>query len=225
MNPDIAINLRAKKLGILIKDARLTSGKTMKECGEAIGVSGSTISSYERGVSSPSLPELEMFAHFLKIPIGRFWKDTIIASEEAALDDLDIEHTQALRHRQIGSRLEDARIEKEITFDEITEKTGITYGRMKRFETGNSPAPLPELEILCNLLNISPSDLFDNETSIGKWISAQSNMADFLALPKDLQNFVSKPVNQPYIEIAKKLSNLSAEQLRTIAESILDITI
>ena len=225
MNPEFAKTLRAKKLGILMRDARLSSGKTMKECGEAIGVSGSTISSYEKGKSSPSLPELEMLAFFLKIPIGRFWKDTIISSEDDILDQLDIEHAQAIRHRQIGKYLEEARLKLETTFDDITDKTGITYGRMKRFETGDSPVPLPELELLSNALEFTLSDLFEKETEIGKWIAAQSGIAEFLALPIDLQGFITKPVNRPYLEVAKKLSSLSADQLREIAESLLEITI
>lgn len=225
MNPEFAITLRAKKLGILIKDARLSNGKTMKECGEAIGVSGSTISSYEKGKSSPSLPELEMLSFYLKIPIERFWKDTIIASDEPELDRLEIEHTQVMRHRHIGNILEEARLSHEITYEEISEKTGISYGRMKRFETGNSPVPLPELELLSNLLNLKRSEFYETETDAGKWIRAQAGIAEFLALPKELQEFVSKPINQPYLEIARKLSSLSADQLRSIAESLLDITI
>jgi len=225
MDPDFAKTLRAKKLGVLLRDARLSSGKTMKECGEAIGVSGSTISSYEKGKSSPSLPELEMLAYFLKVPIGRFWKDIIISSEDVPLDQLDIEHTQAIRHRQIGKLLEEARLKLEITFDEITEKTGITYGRMKRFETGDSPVPLPELELLSNTLEFTLSDLFEIETDVGKWIAAQSGINEFLELPTDLQRFITKPVNRPYLEVAKKLSTLTADQLREIAESLLEITI
>lgn len=225
MNPDFAKTLRAKKLGVLLRDARLSSGKTMKECGEAIGVSGSTISSYEKGKSSPSLPELEMLAYYLKIPIGRFWRDTILSNEDDSLDQLDIEHSQAIRHRQIGRILEEARLKLEITFEEITEKTGITYGRMKRFETGDSPVPLPELELLSNTLEFTLSDLFEKETEIGKWLAAQSGIAEFLALPSELQGFLTKPVNRPYIEVAKKLSTLTADQLREIAESILEITI
>lgn len=225
MNPEFAITLRSKKLGILIKDARLSKGKTMKECGDAIGVSGSTISSYEKGKSSPSLPELEMLSYFLKVPIERFWKDTILSSEEIEADSLDIEHTQVIRHREIGNLLEEARLSLEITYEEITEKTGISYGRMKRFETGNSPVPLPELELLSNLLKISLSEFYSVETDAGKWIRSQAGISKFLALPEDLQDFVSTPINRPYLEIAKKLSNLSADQLRGIAESLLEITI
>lgn len=225
MNPDLAITLRAKKLGILIRDARLSSGKTMKECGKAIGVSGSTISSYEKGNSSPSLPELEMLAFYLKIPISQFWEDTVYSDDDDSIDPYDVEHALVIRNRQVGDILADARDRLEITYDEITEKTGVTYGRMKRFENGESPVPLPELELLCNVLQLTLQDFFETESPAGKWISAQSGISDFLELPPDIQIFVTNPTNIPYLEIAKKLSGLSADQLRSIAESLLDITI
>lgn len=225
MNPEIAKTLRAKKLGILMKDARLSAGKTMKECGEAIGVSGSTISSYEKGKSSPSLPELELLSFFFKIPVSRFWKDTILASEETPTDQLDIEHSQAIRHRQIGVKIEAARLKLEKTYEEITEATGITYGRMKRFENGSSPIPVPDLELLSNQLEISMTNLFETETEVGQWIAAQSGISEFLKLPSELQTFIVKPINLPYLELASKLSKLSADELRVIAESLLEITI
>ncbi len=225
MKPELAITLRAKKLGILIKDARLTAGKTMKECGNAIGVSGSTISSYERGVSSPSLPELEYLAYFLKVPIEHFWQDQVLSAASDSLDTLEVEHSQALRHQQIGELLEETRTKLEITYDEITEQTGISYGRMKRFEGGETPIPLPELELLTNTLQLNLSELKEEESSVGKWIHAQSSISEFLELPYHLQIFVTNPLNKPYIELAQKLSSLSAEELRTIAESILEITI
>ena len=36
--------------------------------------------------------------------------------------------------------------------------------------------------------------------------------------------FVSQPVNSPYIELARKLSAMSTERLRSVAENLLDIT-
>ena len=38
-NKSIAISIRAKKLGVLIQDARLATRKSMEECAEAIGFS------------------------------------------------------------------------------------------------------------------------------------------------------------------------------------------
>ena len=44
-------------------------------------------------------------------------------------------------------------------------------------------------------------------------------------LPEELRQFVSMPVNRPYIELAMKLSNMSRDKLRSVAEDILDITL
>ena len=43
-------------------------------------------------------------------------------------------------------------------------------------------------------------------------------------LTPEMQQFVEKPVNQPYLEIAMRLSELPVDKLRTLAESLLEIT-
>jgi len=225
MNPELALKLRAKKLGILIRDARLSSGKTMRECGNAISVSGSTISAYESGDSSPSLPELEILAYFLKVPVGHFWTGTILSAEDEIFSQLDSQDTMTLRDKQIGKILEKAREQLELTYEEITEQTGITYGRMKRFEAGESSVPFPELELLTNTLKLSLQKFAEQESAIGKWITARAGVEEYLNLPTDIQAFVTNPTNLPYLELAKRLSGLSADQLRSIAESLLEITI
>lgn len=225
MNPEVAIKLRAKKLGILLKDARTLAGKTLKECGQTIGVSGSTVSSYERGQSSPSLPELEFLSYFMGVSPQRFWQEVVLSSEKTLLDRIASEEIFHIRNRQIGTLLLNTREKLNLTYDEITEKTGITYGRMKRFENGDSPVPLPELELLSNVLGLTIGEFFENETEIGKWITSQESISKFSDLPVELQAFVTKPINRPYLEVALKLSQLSADQLRQIAESLLEITI
>ena len=73
MNLKLATTIRAKKLGVLIRNARQAAGRSKKECGQGIGVSSSTINSFENGVKSPSLPQLEMIALSLRVPIEYFW--------------------------------------------------------------------------------------------------------------------------------------------------------
>jgi len=41
----------------------------------------------------------------------------------------------------------------------------------------------------------------------------------------DLQEFILKPVNQPYLELAQKLSQMSVDKMRDVAEGLLDITL
>lgn len=225
MEPKLAITLRAKKLGILIRDARLEAGKSLKECGEAIGVTGGKISSFEKGTKSPSLPEMELLSYYLNVPISRFWKDEIKSTDPTIIDNIHIEHALILRDRYVGKVLEETRNEGNLSYKEIREKTGITPAKMKKYEQGESSIPLPELEILCNSLDLNITDFIDPDSNIGSWIIAQDNIEDFLQLPLNIQDFVSKPVNRPYLEIAQRLSKLSAEELRAIAEGLLEITI
>ena len=225
MESKIALTLRTKKLGVLLRDTRLAEGKSLKECGEAIGASSSTISSFEKGKKSPSLPELEMLSHFLNVPISRFWKDEITSTDSIAFEDIHIEHELILRDRHIGKILEEARNDQKFTYKKIKEETGITSARIRKYERGESPVQLPVLELLCSLYKTNISDFFDSSNQIGQWIISQNSIEDFLKLPPDLQAFVSKPINRPYLELAQRLSALSTQELRAVAEGLLEITI
>jgi hypothetical protein len=67
-------------------------------------------------------------------------------------------------------------------------------------------------------------ELFDQSGPVGQWMSEQKAIRDFLKLPADLRAFASQPVNIPYLELARKLSTLSTDRLRSVAEGLLDIT-
>lgn len=68
-------------------------------------------------------------------------------------------------------------------------------------------------------------NFFDQSGPIGQWIGDERSMRQFLQLPKDLQAFVCQPVNRPYLDLARKLSAMSNDQLRSVAEGLLDITL
>jgi hypothetical protein len=89
---------------------------------------------------------------------------------------------------------------------------------------GEKPIPLPELEGLVVLLGGQIEEMFDQTGSIGQWMIQQKAIQDFLELSVELQNFVSKPVNRPYLDLAMKLSEMSTDKLRSVAENLLDIT-
>ena len=65
---------------------------------------------------------------------------------------------------------------------------------------------------------------FDRTGPIGQWMLSEEAIRDFLQLPLELRQFVAQPVNRPYLELAMKLSDMSKEKLRSVAENILDIT-
>ena len=55
-------------------------------------------------------------------------------------------------------------------------------------------------------------------------ILPKRNERDLDELPEDVREFILRPINRSYLDLAIRLSGLSVERLRGIAEGILDIT-
>jgi len=218
------VTLRSRKLGVLIRDARLAARKTIPECARTIGVPPGIFRAWEEGRRSPSLPEMEVLAYSLNLPLSRFWGKEAKSDDKPPTEALNLPQLVNIRQRMVGALLRQAREKASISSKALSESSGISTGRLKAYELGEKSIPLPELEGLITLLGGQIEMLFDQSSAIGLWMSQQKAMQDFLQLPTELQNFVSKPVNRPYIELAMKLSGMSTDKLRSVAEDILDIT-
>jgi transcriptional regulator with XRE-family HTH domain len=217
--------IQSKKLGLLLKDARLTSGKSLNQCANSMGVTTHRLKSFESGILTPSLPELEAFAFYFGIKINHFFGNQFI-SDEARQDDLPttVEQFKSLRQRVIASHLKISRIESGITLKALSQGTGISIGRLKKFENGETSIPLFDMLQISDELKIPHIDLFVQNGKVGKWRKQQELMDQISVLPEEIQQFISQPVNRPYLELAMKLSKLSADKLRAIAEGLLEIT-
>jgi transcriptional regulator with XRE-family HTH domain len=108
---------------------------------------------------------------------------------------------------------------------EVAEKLGITTYRLKSYEKGTFPVPIAELNALARLYNHQLNDLVVDSGPVSEWAHNIKAGDAFIELPRDLQDFVIKPVNRPYLEIAVKLSQMSVDQMRDVAERLLDITL
>ena len=224
-NPPIAIAIRSKKLGVLMQSARLSTEKSIGDCAETLGITSQDLESYERGEASPSLPELEALAFHLKIPLDYFWGREIIDLTQNEPKVFERDRLMRLRSRVIGASLRLARLEAGLTTLELASSVGFSEEQMNSYELGEQSIPLPELELLANNLNRTIRDFQDSRGPIGKWIKQQRVMQHFDDLPPDLQDFISKPINRPFLEIAQRLSGMSVEKLRAVAEGLLEITL
>ncbi len=224
MESKTRIILRSKTLGALIKDARQASNFSMKECAEAIGVGSGTYSSFEKGNKSPSLPELEALSMFFNLPIAHFWGTEAISDDPSPISEIDLVRLVELRQRIIGALLRQERRESGYSMKALAKEAEMPKGRIKAYELGERSIPVPELEILISVLGSDIDKFLDKNGPVGQWMMRQNAVIDFLDLPPELQDFVCQPINRPYLELALKLSDFSAEKLRTVAEGILDIT-
>ena len=225
MDKKTQITIRSKKLGVLIRDARLAARRSIKECAEATGTKSGTFRAYEEGRKAPSLPELETLVYYLDLPIDHFWSKEIKSNSPLPIETLDLSKLLAVRQRKIGALLRQERMNASISIRNLAHETGISGARIKAYELGERPIPLPELEVLVSTLGGRIETFFDRSGPIGQWLTNEEAIQNFLELPEELRQFVAMPVNRPYLELAMKLSSMSKDKLRSVAEDLLDITL
>jgi transcriptional regulator with XRE-family HTH domain len=225
MDYQLAINILSKKMGVLLKVARTHRGESKKTCADVIGVSSRMISKYESGEKSPSLPELEVLAYYLDVPLDNFWEDTNPYHQDRLTELKNLDKRLELRNLKIGAQLRKFRQEANLSMKEVADRLGITTYRIKSYEKGTFPVPAAELNAMVRMYEHDLSDLVVDSGPIADWAHAKKVSDAFVDLPKELQDFVLKPVNRPYLDIAVKLSKMSVDQMRDVAERLLDITL
>ena len=224
MSIQVQVALRSKKLGVLIRDARLAARKTLPECAQLVGVTSGVLRAWEEGRKAPSLPELEVLAYSLHLPLHHFWSKDAMSDDMPDTESMNLPAIIGIRQRLVGALMRQQRESASLSLQSLSEQSGLPIARLKAYEMGARPIPLPELEGLVALLGGQIEAIFDQTGRIGQWMIQQKAVQEFLQLSPELQNFVSKPVNRPYLELAMKLSGMSTQKLRSVAEDLLDIT-
>ena len=112
-----------------------------------------------------------------------------------------------------------------VSIHSLATATGMPGPRIKAYELGERPIPLPELELLVKTLGGRIESFFDRNGPIGQWLMSEEAVQHFLELPMELRQFVALAVNRPYLELARKLSSMSKDKLRSVAEDLLEITL
>jgi transcriptional regulator with XRE-family HTH domain len=218
------LSLRNKILGVMIRDARHKAGKTQDDCGTFLGMSASTFSDIEYGERPISLPELEAFAFLVDVPLEHFFGDTLLEETNGAKQPPSDELVE-LRNRVIGVLLRQARAAAGRTQADCAQFLGLPDSRISAYEYGHTPIPLSELQALAEFLEIPLQVFVDEEHNpIGQQLRRQHTLEELEHLPQEIQGFVLEPLNVNYLRTALKLSKMPADDLRTIAESLLEIT-
>jgi transcriptional regulator with XRE-family HTH domain len=217
------IAARRHVLAALMQGVRAKMGKSKQDCAQAMGVSVSMYNSYEEGRRDVTLPELELMAYFLKVPVRSFFERT----ERLLADDpvVPAEKVIALRQRIVGALLRQARQDKSKSVKELAQRLGVTGRRISDYELGRKPIPLAQLQEAAEMLGLPMSYFIDEGVGlIGERELLRSQFDKFCDLPEDMRKFIVNPTNVSYVRVAQRLSDMTTEQLRNLAASLLDIT-
>lgn len=215
--------LRQRILGVLIRDARQISGKPVAECAAALGVSPQTFILWEYGEDSPSLPQIEMLAYVLDVPVSHFWGiETLEAVQQAR--QVPKADFISLRNRIIGALVRRARKEAQLSPEALAARIGVDEEALLQYEFGQVSVPLPVLISIASATNVTINYFLESSSRVGVTLELGEDFRRFKEMKPEMRHFVVQPMNQSYLELAMRLSEMSVEELRGIAEGILNIT-
>lgn len=216
--------IRAHMLGVLIRDARDASGFSMNELAERLGISDDELRDWEYGREVPSLPQVELVAYVLQVPISHFWGTETFAKrrEERIIDG--VEYT-IVRNRMVGLLIKSAREATNASLEDVSERIGIHPDDIMRYEMGALPVPLTVLVSLSSVLNVSLNYFLEDNGRVGEFLELSEISETFEQLPEDVREFLAVPANAVYIRVAMVLADMPTENLRALAENLLDITL
>jgi transcriptional regulator with XRE-family HTH domain len=222
--PEVSVlSLQNKIIGALLQGARLKRGRTQKECADALGVSPAIIAAYEEGRRAISLPEVELLAYFLHVPLMQFFSDGDQLVEPDPMPPP--QQLVALRQRIIAVQLQEARAKAGKSLNDLATVLGCSSRVVSKYEKGEQPIPLAHLELLADHLGVPMTHFLDEGIgTVGEREMNDRLYEQFRELPDEVQQFVTQPVNRLYLQVAMRLASMPTAQLRGIAEGILEIT-
>lgn len=215
--------LRAKMIGVLLRDARLNAERTIEDCAFLLRISPQEMEAWEFGDATPSLPQIELLAYYLGVPVSHFWGMETLEAKHGRHVDIQTEYT-ALRNRMIGALLHQAREEGNLTLEALSEASAVPVEQIRSYEMGETPIPMHELSVFSGLVKKNTNYFLESSGHIGELLATREEWKHFNALPEEKRRFAANPRNVGFIEIAIMLSKMPVDNLREVGASILDIT-
>jgi transcriptional regulator with XRE-family HTH domain len=234
MARESAVVNRRLCFGAWLRRARLEADRSLAGSAAALSCSTKVLSSFENGQKSPTLPQIEALAELYRVPVSYFWQCDLPPEGAPGPEGAPelIRQRLLLRQKLIGVQLRQARQCAGKSVKEAAAVLGSSSHRINQYECGEREMPIAELETLAHLYGSRLEDFVlarEVKPAPAVVTAAASSPAAATApvlrhLSSELAEFVGKPTNTLYLEVALRLSRLSAADLRAVAESLLEIT-
>lgn len=225
MNDELMI-IRSKKTGILIRQMRENRGLSEQECADWLGIDLGKYQAMEKGGKCASLPQIESLSNYLSFPLQAFASMSASDQSQSKMPKNVNIDLMEVREKKIAIMLNHELEKKGLSLEELAQKTSIPLGELTASLQNFEPIPFSQLLSILAVIQIPLDQLFAVETMAvqASGSSTTENAGLTGNLSEEMVNFISKPANLPYLELAMRFSKMDAEKIRTIASSLLEIT-
>jgi len=196
---------RSRQLGKVLETSRENAEKTLVKTAAFLGVSPDDLLRFERGETTPSLPQLEVLAEFFRVSVHDFIDPATRMQSVRKLEAEKVPSLVDVRSRIIAIQLKSARISQNIPLADLASSIGVTSDELEVMEAGDIPVPFSVLEKACERLSISITSLLSS-SDIEEKADLVEDKSD--ELPGEWVEFLKDPANVPYLKLACGLKTI-----------------
>ncbi len=216
MDPEPLV-IQRRIIGVLMRAAREKARRTTTQVAVRLGITPARLRQYERGVRDITLPELELLALFLQVPLSFFLSGNV--ATEAEPPPAPSPEEMRTRRALIGAKLKQARLAAGRSQEECAQAIGRQSRTILRYERGQSDIPLTELDALARVLGVNLYYFVERRDAGDE--STLLDLEKLARLPKDARTFLLDPNNLPYVRAAMKFADLPTDRLKELGEILL----
>jgi len=147
-----------------IQYIRNVKQRTTDDCAAFLHLSNDDYLKFERAELYLSLPEVELLAAFLGVPVNAFFQSQPDNFDQITIMAEDIQpRYKDLRHKMVSSIIYSKRKEKGLTHQELHDATQIQLDHLESYEKAGTSIPLNHLLSIIDALSIPEEILIDTD--------------------------------------------------------------
>lgn len=206
-----------------IKKVRTRKQQSIHNCAMILDISKENYLKFENGEKPLSLPEIELIAIYLGIPMQNLFDDDPVKDDSLlVLQDEVQPQYRNLRQKMIRAKLNAEKTKRGISLEKLHQETGIPLQALTFYENGDLPIPFHHLIQISKVLSLPMDAFFSQENMAKKSASPHNGQPNWQQeYPEsETENRISAGEAHSPLEIA--ISMLPIEDQAAMAKTLLE---
>lgn len=206
-----------------IKQVRTRKQQSIHNCAMILDISKVNYLKFENGEKPLSLPEIELLAIYLGIPLQNLFDEGPVKDDSLIIlqDEVQPQY-RILRQKMIRAKMNAEKANQELSIQDLHQETGIPLESLKFYENGDLPIPIHHLIKISKVLSLPMDAFFNQEIMSESGASQQKDQSNWQQeYPEsDAGKRISDGDEHSPLEIA--ISMLPIEDQAAMAKTLLD---
>lgn len=206
-----------------IKQVRTRKQHAIHQCAMILDISKENYLKFESGEKPLSLPEIELIAIYLGIPLQNLFDEDPVKDDSLLVLQDEVQPIyRNLRQKMIRAKLNAEKAKKGISLEELHQTTNIPLQTLTFYENGDLPIPIHHLMQICDVLSLSMEAFINKEITSDKRVKHQSRRPNWEQEYPESENKNSFSAGEAHSPLEIAISMLPIEDQAAIAKTLLE---